>query len=1054
MIVAGIVAAISWAGERLPAAPPVAAGDSAEAEPATDATRQYAAAVALQNRELYELAIDEWTKFLDKFPQDQRASRARHYRGVCELKEKRLEAAVADFQQVIKADPKFPLLPACYLNLGLSQYALAQGGQADLYPRAAESFAAVVKNFPQSDLAPQALFYGGEALYAAGKKAESTGEYARFVQQFPDHPLVADALYALGVAQEELRQTGEAEKTYAEFLRRFAEHRLAGEVNLRRGETLMTAGDFAAAEKLFAASAAVPGFALADTALVRAAAAQYEQKQYAQAAATYLDVARRFPESNQRTPAILSAGKSLFLAGDFDAARAALEQIDNKTPAGPEALHWIAQCWLKQRRSAEALAAATAGLEAAGDGPQRVALKMDRAEALALVADRRAEAAEAFAALAAEHPQDPLAPQAQYLAAFTALEIGQFQNAVDAATRFQQHYAAHPLLPDVLGIEAEGRLQRGEYAQTQKLYADLLSRFGQHPDTASWRLRLAWSLYLQKQYRATIDQLAPQLASLPEGASRAEAQFLIGSSANELREYPQAAAALETAWKADPQWRQADEVLLGWALAERQTNQVAAARGRLNELIKTFPTSRLLDRAHYRLGELEYAEGDFAAAVAAYHQVIGGWPDSPLLPAARLGLGFSELGRGDASAAEKAFAQLIDGAPQNELVPRARYGRALCRHQLKQYAAAADDLRAVLSAGATPQRADAQYLLGLCQVGESKPAEAAATFRALLSEFPQYAGADKALYELAWALKTEHKDAEAADAFRQLVKAHANSPLAAESAYHVGEAAYAKGDWAAAAAAYRQALDQAQAAGGKSPVAEQAAHKLAWTYYKQEDLDRAADEFAKQLANWPAGALADDARFMQGEILFKQQKYAEALAALAAVKQPSNPEFLTLSLLHGGQAAARLKQWDQSLQLLARCLEQAPQSDHVPEALYEQGWAQQNLGQLDAALASYEAVTAKTDREVAARARFMVGEIQFDRQDHKEAVRNFFKVAYSYGYPQWQAAAHFEAGRCFEVLGKPEQARKSYEELLQQFPDSDRAAAAKERLAALAGGKS
>jgi TolA-binding protein len=742
------------------------------------------------------------------------------------------------------------------------------------------------------------------------------------------------------------------------------------------------------------------------------------------------------------------------LAGAYDAARTALQQVDQKTPAGLEALHWIAQSWLKQRRPVEALEAAAAGLEAADDIPQRVPLEMDRAEALALSPDHRAQAIEAYAALAAEHPQDPLAPQAQYLAAFTSLEIGEFQGAVNAADRFKERYADNALLPDVIGIEAEGRLQLGQYPESQRLYADLLSRFTKHRDAAAWRLRLAWSHYLQKQYRETIDLLAPQIASLPAGASQAEALFLIGSSDNELQEYAQAATAFEAAWKADPKWRQADEVLLGWAQAERQTNQFASARARLNDLTKNFPKSPQLDRAYYRLGELEYAQGDFAAAVLAYRRVIAGWLDSAVLPAARLGLGFSELGRGDADAASQAFTQLIDGSPQHELVPRARYGRALCRHQLKQYAAAVEDLQTVLAAGGTPERADAQYLLGLCQSAESKPAEAVATFRSLLSEQPKYAGADKTLYELAWALKAENKDTEAAEAFKRLAQEHPQSTLAAESAYHVGEAAYAKGDWQPAAAAYQQALAQAQAAGGKSPVGEQAAHKLAWTYYRQDDLNRAADEFHKQRAAWPSGPLADDARFMQGEILFKQEKYAEALAAFGEIKQPSNPEFLTLSLLHAGQAAGKLKQWDESLKLLGRCLDQAPNSPYLPEALYEQGWAQQNLGQLDAALASYEAVTAKTDREVAARARFMIGEIQFDKKDHKEAVRNFFKVAYSYGYPQWQAAAHYEAGRCFEVLGKPEQAKKSYEELVKQFPDSDRAAAAKERLVALAGDKS
>ena len=42
--------------------------------------------------------------------------------------------------------------------------------------------------------------------------------------------------------------------------------------------------------------------------------------------------------------------------------------------------------------------------------------------------------------------------------------------------------------------------------------------------------------------------------------------------------------------------------------------------------------------------------------------------------------------------------------------------------------------------------------------------------------------------------------------------------------------------------------------------------------------------------------------------------------------------------------------------------------------------------------------------------------------------------------------AHFEAGRCFEVLGKKQQAIKSYQEVVKNHPESDQAAAAAQRL--------
>ena len=79
----------------------------------------------------------------------------------------------------------------------------------------------------------------------------------------------------------------------------------------------------------------------------------------------------------------------------------------------------------------------------------------------------------------------------------------------------------------------------------------------------------------------------------------------------------------------------------------------------------------------------------------------------------------------------------------------------------------------------------------------------------------------------------------------------------------------------------------------------------------------------------------------------------------------------------------------------------------------------------------------------------MIGEIQFAAKQHAEAVKSYFKVIYGYSVPRWQSEATYEAGRCFEVLGKPTQAVKMYEELVAKFPNAETAPTAKERLAEL-----
>jgi TolA-binding protein len=202
---------------------------------------------------------------------------------------------------------------------------------------------------------------------------------------------------------------------------------------------------------------------------------------------------------------------------------------------------------------------------------------------------------------------------------------------------------------------------------------------------------------------------------------------------------------------------------------------------------------------------------------------------------------------------------------------------------------------------------------------------------------------------------------------------------------------------------------------------------------------------------------------MEAECLFKQKKYAEAVTAYERVKNPSSKDFQALTLLHWAQALAaqavamtrndqenqRTAAWQKDLALVDQLVKDIPDTPYLAEALYERGWALQNMDRIDEAQGEYQQVLAKSNAEPAARAMFMIGEIQFQKKQYDKAVQSFYQVLYGYAYPQWQADAAFEAGKCFEALHKRSQAIKLYQELIEKFPQSDKVARAKSRIDAL-----
>ena len=1010
------------------------------------ATIQYAAAAKLQNIKSYDLATDAWLKFLKEFKSDPRVDQAHYNLGVCYYQQKNLDLALATFETVIEHFPQSEKLEAAYLYLGATQHAIAQSGKTEMCGPAIDTFNALIEKYANGKFVPNALFFRGECFYMQGKKQEAIQSYGRLVQDHPQHELAPDALYASGACQEELKQHQQAGIIYETFLKSYPTHSLVAEVTMRRGETLFTAGEFAEAAKRFASAAATPGFQLADQAAMRQADCLSQAGRYAEAASLYQAIPAKFPQSKQAGAAIVSGGKCYYRAGNYAEARKVLAgAIAAGGPSAYEAVHWIAKSWLQEKQPEEAVKAVEKALpqaEADKDAflPQ---LLMDRADAVHEIPQRSKESIALYAALAADHGDTPIGPRALYMAGFAALESGVTALALKHADAFLAKYGSHELAADVLHVKSESHLLLNQLSEAESLNKQLLDEYPDHPDSDLWKVRRGLLLQLRGKHQETIQVLQPLLRGTQRPDLVAEAGYLIGTSQMELGQHEAAIASLEAAMAGQAKWRLADETLLTLARAYGKSNDFEKANATIAKLVSEFPQSKVLDKAYYRLGECSYLAGDFQAAATAYRKVIDSWPQSPLVPHALHELGCALMDLKDNAAAEQAFDRLLESHSGHKLAATARFSRGMARHRMQSFTPAMEDLRAFLAGDpAGAEKSDARYLLGLCMMGLDQHGPAAAAFEALLKEDPEYANADDAIYQRAWALKLSGNDLEAARTFQDLVTRFPTSRRTPEAYFHIGELKYGKKEYDLAALAYYKAMTSA----GKSELAEKAAHKLAWSYYHQGAFENAQKTLSYQLKTYPQGAAAPDATFMEAECFFKQDKFQEALAAYGRVKNLTNEDFQTLVLLHAGQAAGQLKQWERSLEFLDKCTEQFPESPYLPEALYERGWAHQNLGNVDESLKLYVQVIDATDAQVAARAQFMIGEIQFGRKEHEEAIRSYFKVMYGYSYPIWQAEATFEAALCFELLEKKDQATKLYQELIDKFPQSERLPAAKGKI--------
>ena len=213
---------------------------------------------------------------------------------------------------------------------------------------------------------------------------------------------------------------------------------------------------------------------------------------------------------------------------------------------------------------------------------------------------------------------------------------------------------------------------------------------------------------------------------------------------------------------------------------------------------------------------------------------------------------------------------------------------------------------------------------------------------------------------------------------------------------------------------------------------------------------------------------------MQGECNFKLGNYAEALPALEAALAagPASETITVLCLLHGGQSAGQLEQpnWDKAIELLSKIPKEHEESNYVPEALNELGGASFNLGKQEEGREYWTDAAAKADGALAARSRFMMGEVKFAKKDFSGAIEDYVLVVFGFGgenatdeeIKNWQAKANLQAGQASAILAgqASDQAKRNdliskaktyFQRVVQKYPESSMAEAAQSQLKKLGG---
>ena len=114
---------------------------------------------------------------------DPLAAKAQHYLGVCQLQLKQPDGG----RGVVRGGDQEPSQVRAAGRHAAQPRLRAStrwrpAARRNCMPSAADTFAALIEQFPKGKYVEEALFYQGESLYAQGKKAEAVAAYERLVK--------------------------------------------------------------------------------------------------------------------------------------------------------------------------------------------------------------------------------------------------------------------------------------------------------------------------------------------------------------------------------------------------------------------------------------------------------------------------------------------------------------------------------------------------------------------------------------------------------------------------------------------------------------------------------------------------------------------------------------------------------------------------------------------------------------------------------------------------------------------------------------------------------
>lgn len=931
-------------------------------------------------------AIQDLQQFLDKHPGDPLAMRALPYLAELQLNAGDVEAAERSFRRALEQYPRGPLEDECRLGLARCLQRRQQLEEAALY------FKAIAAK-RGSPLAPRAQYSLAAGEYAAGRIETAMAEYQRLLDQYPDSPWAARAMIGQARCLHHQNRHKQAEALLRPLI---ADPAVAVEAGLWLGLTYKARGEWDKAYQALTTAAQTAGQGdqrlLLAAVLFHAADSARLMNELTTARRLYDRVVQGWPDS------------TLAIDGQLGQLLTALAAEDHA--------------------EVDRLAQKLAGNAAA----QRQRVYADRAWARSLLTRKKYQ--EAVTVLLPLLNRQPAAA-VDAVARGQAAEDGGTSNeelvrSVQLASAATQTAAAN--LAHVQHTGGAADLERLQRAEDEYLLAVAYQGLKRHHEAL-----------------IILERLLPHA----QGILAADAHLTRAAALLALDRDLDALDDLRYYRAHHPQGEQRANCLEELAVVLAKAGRQAESQEVYRELATT-AQGEMLTTATVRLAQTLHVTGEQDWSAELYRAALQMPASDELRQRTLTGLARLHTARDEADRAAEVWAMLLDQYPTGKVAGEAALARARHLADAGQAAAALELYQKVFDgryAADGEQVALALWAAGQLAETQRQTEQAVAWYERLDRQHRDVPYHDAVLYQWAWAARDLNRPQESLRLFQRIVEEHPGSRYWHDAGFRLAEGQFEAGQ-----------VDDSQklvakllAADPPATIAPHLNYLAGRQAIARADWSAAADAM-QQVAGSAGDSLGPLAAYWAAEANFQLERFeqaAEAFAPLPKLLHETRPDLAARAGMRQAQSLMALKQWRQALAAADDTIAAYPQFELLYELDFVRGRCLAARALLDEAREAYRAVLRSPQggkTETAAKAQWMIGETFFHQQNYEAAVREYLRVEILFAYPQWQAAALLQAGKCYERLGQYAEAASLFSRVVSEFPDSPYKDEAQQRL--------